>query len=244
MSASKPVPTGPVPLSPVSSSADGPIILKKYGNRRLYDARRSGYVTLAEVEEMVQRNDDVQVIDAKTGEDLTSQILVQIILDRPGTRQALPTAFLKQVVRLKYSPLKGTFSRGLSQMVEAFAEAQREAVETSKAQLRQVADPKQNPFLAMALNPFSFFSPPAPPRPPPATTESVASLARDREIELLKEQLNETRALVRAIVSQQTSAQPPGAQPQAQHQNGAPAPVARVADEVLFEDSSTLKMNR
>ena len=125
MSASKPVPTGPVPLSPVSSSADGPIILKKYGNRRLYDARRSGYVTLAEVEEMVQRNDDVQVIDAKTGEDLTSQILVQIILDRPGTRQALPTAFLKQVVRLKDSPLKGTFSRGLSQMVEAFAEAQR-----------------------------------------------------------------------------------------------------------------------
>ncbi len=181
---------------------NAPVILKKYGNRRLYDARRSGYVTLSEVEEMVQRNEDIQVIDAKSGEDLTSQILVQIILDRPGARQALPTAFLKQVVRLKDSPMKGAFSRGLSQMVEAFADAQQEAVQTSRSQLRQVADPKQNPFLAMALNPFSFFAPPAPPRPPVA---SSAPDFRDREIELLKEQLNETRALVRAIAQQQTA---------------------------------------
>ncbi len=178
---------------------NAPIILKKYGNRRLYDARKSGYVTLTEVEEMVQRNEDVQVIDAKSGEDLTSQILVQIILDRPATRQALPTAFLKQVVRLKDSPMKSAFSRGLSQMVEAFADAQKEAVESSRSQLRQVADPKHNPFLAMALNPFSFFAPPAPPRPPQANGND----GRDREIEILKEQLDETRALVKAIAQQQ-----------------------------------------
>jgi polyhydroxyalkanoate synthesis repressor PhaR len=56
-------------------------LIKKYPNRRLYDTANSGYITLADVKQMVLDNIDFQVLDAKSGEDLTRAILLQIILD-------------------------------------------------------------------------------------------------------------------------------------------------------------------
>ena len=56
------------------------VVLKKYGNRRLYDTTASRYVTLTEVEDMVQRGTDIEVRDAKTGDDLTKEVLVQLIM--------------------------------------------------------------------------------------------------------------------------------------------------------------------
>ena len=58
--------------------------IKKYPNRRLYDTANSGYITLADVKQMVLDNIDFQVVDAKTGDDLTRAILLQIILDEEG----------------------------------------------------------------------------------------------------------------------------------------------------------------
>ena len=58
--------------------------IKKYPNRRLYDTANSGYITLADVKQMVLENIDFQVMDAKTGDDLTRAILLQIILDEEG----------------------------------------------------------------------------------------------------------------------------------------------------------------
>ena len=56
-------------------------IIKKYPNRRLYDTANSGYITLADVKQMVLEHIDFQVIDAKSGDDLTRSILLQIILE-------------------------------------------------------------------------------------------------------------------------------------------------------------------
>ena len=70
-------------------------VLKKYGNRRLYDTTASRYVTLVEVEAMVQRGVDIQVVDAKSGDDITKEVLVQLLLERDGARASLPTALLK-----------------------------------------------------------------------------------------------------------------------------------------------------
>ena len=56
-------------------------LIKKYPNRRLYDTRTSSYITLADVKDLVLGNEQFQVVDAKTGEDLTRSILLQIILE-------------------------------------------------------------------------------------------------------------------------------------------------------------------
>lgn len=181
-----------------------PVILKKYGNRRLYDTRRSGYVTLAEVEALLQSGDDVQVIDAKTNEDLTKSVLVQIILEREETREALPTAFLKQVVRLGSSPLKESFSRQLSGFLQGFVDAQRGFVQAQRELGEQMS--KMAPYgpFAMLANPFAAFAPP-PARP---VVEEAPSARDDRELDDLKEQLQETQALVRQLLKRSEEGEP------------------------------------
>ena len=77
----------------------GLIVIKKYGNRRLYDTSGSRYVNLDDIAALVRNGKDVQVIDAKTGEDLTRVILTQIILeDAKGQPSGLPLEMLRQLV--------------------------------------------------------------------------------------------------------------------------------------------------
>lgn len=77
----------------------GKVIIKKYGNRRLYDTSNSRYVNLEDIAAQVRNGKDVQVLDAKTGEDLTRVILTQIILeDAKGQPSGLPTELLRQLV--------------------------------------------------------------------------------------------------------------------------------------------------
>jgi len=77
-----------------------PVIIKKYANRRLYNTDTSTYVTLEDLAEMVRRERDFVVYDAKTGEDLTHAVLTQIIVEQEsrGTN-LLPIGFLRQLIR-------------------------------------------------------------------------------------------------------------------------------------------------
>ena len=76
-----------------------PVVIKKYGNRRLYDTSGSRYVNLEDIAALVRNGKDVQVLDAKTGEDLTRVILTQIILeDAKDQPSGLPTELLRQLV--------------------------------------------------------------------------------------------------------------------------------------------------
>lgn len=82
-----------------SSMESGTIVIKKYGNRRLYDTSNSRYVNLEDIAAQVRNGKDVQVLDAKTGEDLTRVILTQIILeDTKGQPSGLPLELLRQLV--------------------------------------------------------------------------------------------------------------------------------------------------
>lgn len=75
------------------------VIIKKYGNRRLYDTSGSRYVNLEDIAALVRNGKEVQVLDAKTGEDLTRVILTQIILeDARGGPSGLPLELLRQLV--------------------------------------------------------------------------------------------------------------------------------------------------
>jgi len=75
------------------------VVIKKYGNRRLYDTSASRYVNLDEIAEMVRNGKDVQVIDAKTGEDLTRATLMQVIAEDSKDQQAgLPLELIRQLI--------------------------------------------------------------------------------------------------------------------------------------------------
>jgi len=77
-----------------------PAVIKKYANRRLYNTDTSSYVTLDNLAQMVRSERDFVVYDAKTGEDLTHQVLTQIIVDEESKGQSLlPISFLRQLIR-------------------------------------------------------------------------------------------------------------------------------------------------
>jgi len=76
-----------------------PIVIKKYGNRRLYDSSHSQYVNLDEIAAFIREGKDVQVVDAKTGKDLTRVTLTQIITeDAKGKPTGLPLELLRQLI--------------------------------------------------------------------------------------------------------------------------------------------------
>ncbi|MEM1035435.1 MAG: polyhydroxyalkanoate synthesis repressor PhaR [Pseudomonadota bacterium] len=77
----------------------GTVIIKKYANRRLYDTSTSSYVTLDHLSDLVRQEIDFEVRDAKTGEDLTRQVLTQIIFEKENKGEgALPVNFLRKLI--------------------------------------------------------------------------------------------------------------------------------------------------
>jgi polyhydroxyalkanoate synthesis repressor PhaR len=82
-------------------NAGGPRVIKKYPNRRLYDTQSSSYVTLAEVRSLVMKHEAFQVVDAKTGEDVTRAMLLQIILEaETGAGPMFSEAALANMIRM------------------------------------------------------------------------------------------------------------------------------------------------
>jgi polyhydroxyalkanoate synthesis repressor PhaR len=94
--------------------------VKKYGNRRLYDTEGSRYVTLEEIAERVRMGEDLQVVDAKSGADLTQVTLAQIILESRGAARLLPVALLKQLVRMRDDALAEFFGRYVAWALEVY----------------------------------------------------------------------------------------------------------------------------
>jgi polyhydroxyalkanoate synthesis repressor PhaR len=107
-------------------------VLKKYPNRRLYDSRSSGYITLADVRQMVLDNEQFVVRDAKTGEDLTRSILLQIILEaETGGMPMFTTPVLAHIIRLYGHATQGLMGSYLEKSIQAFTEMQNRFAEQS-----------------------------------------------------------------------------------------------------------------
>jgi polyhydroxyalkanoate synthesis repressor PhaR len=109
-------------------------LIKKYPNRRLYDTRSSSYITLVEVRELVLKQEDFQVIDAKSGEDLTRSILLQIILEQEGNGSPMFSCeVLTQFIRCYGSAMQTMMGDYLQRNAEAFAEIQKSFQQQSRA---------------------------------------------------------------------------------------------------------------
>ena len=135
-----PTPRRSAAPAPEGEGASAVRVLKKYPNRRLYDTRSSSYITLADVKQMVLAGDAFEVRDAKTSEDLTRSILLQIILEEEsGGVPMFTAATLSQIIRFYGHAMQGVMGSMLEQNMSAFAELQKQFI----AQSTGLYDPKR-----------------------------------------------------------------------------------------------------
>jgi len=114
-------------------------VLKKYPNRRLYDTNASSYITLADVKHMVLNGIEFEVRDAKTGDDLTRSILLQIILEEETGGAPMFTAnMLAQIIRFYGHAMQGMMGSYLEKNLQTFVEMQARLAD----QARGLYDPK------------------------------------------------------------------------------------------------------
>jgi len=116
-----------------SKTGDQLRLIKKYPNRRLYDTKTSSYITLADVKQMVLKQEEFQVVDAKSGEDLTRAILLQIILEEESTG-GLPmfsSDLLSQLIRFYGNAMQGMMGTYLEKNIRAFHDIQKTLQEQS-----------------------------------------------------------------------------------------------------------------
>jgi len=204
-------------LSDTGSGAPGPIIIKKYANRRLYNTQTSSYVTLDHLCDMVKEGVEFQVRDARTGEDITRQVLAQIIFEEEnkGGQHLLPIQFLRQLIRFYGDSLQAfvpsylemsmeSFTKNQQEMREKFAEAfggkfgfkdfekmSRQNIEMFERAMRMFSPfaPTMGGWDKSMPNPFAAFTGANPESNGTGAPEPQGSMQRDQEIRELKEQL-------------------------------------------------------
>lgn len=103
------------------AKSSGKVTIKKYANRRLYDTESSTYITLDRLAEMVREGREFEVVDAKSGEDITRQVLTQIIVEEEARGATmLPVNFLKQLIGLYGNSMQGMVPQYLEAAMDAF----------------------------------------------------------------------------------------------------------------------------
>ncbi len=118
---------------PAPSAQSALRVIKKYPNRRLYDTETSSYITLAEVKELVMARESFVVRDAKTGDDLTRSILLQIILEEEaGGAPMFTEELLANIIRFYGHTMQGFMGSYLERNIQAFVEMQARLAEQAK----------------------------------------------------------------------------------------------------------------
>lgn len=108
-------------------------LIKKYPNRRLYDTRTSTYITLVDVKELVLKHEEFRVVDAKSGDDLTRSILLQIILEEEaGGAPMFTSDLLAQMIRFYGNAMQGMMGQYLENNISAFADMQKKLQDQAK----------------------------------------------------------------------------------------------------------------
>ncbi len=127
-----------------SGEAGDAIIIKKYANRRLYNTSSSSYITLEDLARMVRENVEFQVLDAKSGDDITHSILTQIIMDEEANgEQMLPVSFLRQLI--------GMYGNSMQALMPSYLEASMANFRDNQSKIREAFEKSMtsNPFTAI-----------------------------------------------------------------------------------------------
>ena len=112
-------------MSDAHPSEAVPVTIKKYANRRLYDTESSSYITLDRLAAMIREGRDFEVVDAKTGDDITHQVLTQIIVEEESRGSTLlPVNFLRQLIGLYGGSMQSAVPQYLEAAMDAFSKNQ------------------------------------------------------------------------------------------------------------------------
>ncbi len=191
-------------MSDQAASAAKPVIVKKYANRRLYNTESSSYITLENLAEMVRKDRDFVVYDAKSGEDITRSVLTQIIVEEEGKGNALlPTNFLRQLIGIYGGNVPGMTPHYIEQAMANFARQQETVRETMSKTLGPFMPPgmedmsrKNMEMMERAMSLFSPFYREGEARPDPDTVQDYQEeiLSLRGEVERLQQELAILRA--------------------------------------------------
>jgi len=144
-------------------NTSGPRILKKYPNRRLYDSVISRYITLEDVKNLVKQHVTFQIQDAKTGEDITRSILLQIILEQEEQGEPIfSTEVLSQLIRCYGNTLQGVVAKFFENSLVLLAKQQQDLgknVYNPMSFMTEIAAQNLNFWKDLQKN---FFTPPLP----------------------------------------------------------------------------------
>jgi polyhydroxyalkanoate synthesis repressor PhaR len=169
------------------------VVVKKYENRRLYDTTNSRYVNLEDVAAMVRQGIEVEVLDAKTGEDLTRLILTQIVVEDAKEREsALPLDVLRQLVLASGRASQEALAQYIRSISDLYQKAYQALVPTNPVELMRAmfGSPPQPPrFFGFPQHPAPAAAPTEP--PPPAQEDSERLAALLQRIEELERRLEE-----------------------------------------------------
>ena len=177
------------------------IIIKKYANRRLYNTQTSKYITLDFLAELTRKEQDFKVVDARTGEDITHNVLTQIIMEEESNGQnLLPVNFLKQIISMYGNSMQG--------MVPPFLEGSMANFRASQDQMKAMlegsmqANPLTAPLAEMAkrnMELMKSFAPGFPMATPEPAPEPAPADEAEVDVETLKQQMAALQAQIEKL---------------------------------------------
>lgn len=139
-------------MAEAADKNDDTVIIKKYANRRLYNTRSSSYITLDHLAKMTREGVDYKVLDAKTGTDITHQILTQIIMEEEAAgEQMLPVSFLRQLISM--------YGNSMQSLIPHYLEASMENFRINQVKLQKTFEDSlgNNPLARLAEQNMAIF---------------------------------------------------------------------------------------
>ena len=176
----------------MTDQADGDVVvIKKYANRRLYNTQSSSYITLDHLSKMTREGVDFKVLDAKSGDDITHQILTQIIMEEEASgEQMLPVSFLRQLISM--------YGNSMQSLVPHYLEASMDNFRANQTKLSKVFEESlgKNPLAKLAQQNMARFKaaasvlmPGAEGNPVPGATAAGKESGAADELAALREQM-------------------------------------------------------
>ncbi len=171
-------------------AVDGIVIVKKYANRRLYNTETSSYITLDHLAAMIRAGRDFKVVDAKTDEDITHNVLTQIIMEEESRGETmLPVNFLRQLISM--------YGDSMQAVVPGYLEASMDSFRRNQEQFKSAVEGAfaNTPFADMAKRNLAMFEAatqgfkPGGVAPTPAPAPAAPAASKDDEMAALKAEL-------------------------------------------------------
>ena len=183
-------------MADADAKGDDTVIIKKYANRRLYNTRSSSYITLEHLAKMTREGVDYKVLDAKSGNDITHQILTQIILDEEANgEQMLPVNFLRDLIRM--------YGNSMQSLIPHYLEASMENFRANQTKLAKAFEDSMgnNPLARLAEQNMAMFKAAASAFMPGAesTSPSEPDEPQGSDIDALREQMEKMQERLDAL---------------------------------------------